>query len=500
MTEPSSYLKYLPPVLWQDEPAAPQFSLGAMLRIFEKILTGIPDGVSAHDAITAQIARMDRLFDPWTAPGDFLPWLASWVALEFPELQGSQLWDEYQRRKVTAEIARIYRQRGTKAGLGTYLSLYAVGSTRPRVALDEGIRLLSVDPAAGGVAAVTGLVSQGPAVLGSTVSVPGMTRPWCVAVSSDGSLLVGDTAVPAGVPIPLTNCVWHLDQVGRYDLAGAPPRPQPVAAGTLPLTSVVALAVRPAQGPAPETLYVLDRPGRLYAIPAPFPASPAVQAASLATPGAALWPVAMAVDPGNGNLLVLDRGPQPPEPAAAQIITIQPAPLTVTRTALHTVTEPLSLVAEPDGTLLIGDGGDQAPATSAGFPGNLVRVRPQDGGLDRDGAAARGQPAGRADGHRPDQRRAALRPRRGGEAVLPVRQPVHLRRRPGRGHLPGRPGRRRTVGGPDHRACAVRLPDWPGGRRGPPRGLRPRSAGGGWPAGLLLPGAAVRVRCGHPLR
>jgi phage tail-like protein len=374
-TEPSSYLKYLPPVLWQDEPAAPQFSLGAMLRIFEKILTGIPDDVSApHDAITAQIARMDRLLGPWTTPGDFLPWLASWVALEFPELQGSQLWDEYQRRKVTAEIARIYRQRGTKAGLGTYLSLYAVGSTRPRVAIDEGIRLLLVDPAAGAVAAVTGLVSQGPAVQGSTVSVPGMARPWCVAVSSDGSLLVGDTAVPAGAPVPLTNCVWHLDQVGRYDLAGAPPRPQPVAAGTLPLTSVVALAVRPAQGPAPETLYVLDRPGRLYAVPAPFPASQAVQVTSLATPGAALWPVAMAVDPGNGDLLVLDRGPQPPEPAAPQVITIQPAPLTVTRTALHTVTEPLSLLAQPDGTLLIGDGGDQAPATAAGFPGNLVRV------------------------------------------------------------------------------------------------------------------------------
>ena len=82
----------------------------------------------------------------------------------------------------------------------------------------------------------------------------------------------------------------------------------------------------------------------------------------------------MAVDPGNGDLLVLDRGPQPPEPAAPQVITIQPAPLTVTRTALHTVTEPLSLAADPDATLLIGDGGDQEPATPAGFPGNLVRV------------------------------------------------------------------------------------------------------------------------------
>lgn len=229
MSEPSSYLKYLPPVLWQDEPAAPDFSLGAMLRIFEKILTGIPDGVSIpHDPVTAQIAGVDRLFGPWTAPQRFLPWLASWVALEFPALQNTQLWDEYQQRKVTDEIARIYRLRGSKAGLNLYLDLYAVGSTRPRVALDDGTRLLSVLPGAAGAAAVTGLVSQGPAVMNNTVSVAGMARPWCVAVSSDGSILVGDTAVPAGAPVPLKNCVWHLDPVGGYDLAGPPPRPQPV--------------------------------------------------------------------------------------------------------------------------------------------------------------------------------------------------------------------------------------------------------------------------------
>lgn len=375
MSEPSSYLKYLPPVLWQDEPAAPGFSLGAMLRIFEKILTGIPDGVSVpHDPVTAQIAGVDRLFGPWTAPQRFLPWLASWVALEFPALQNTQLWDEYQQRKVTDEIARIYRLRGSKAGLNLYLDLYAVGSTRPRVALDDGTRLLSVLPGAAGAAAVTGLVSQGPAVMNNTVSVAGMARPWCVAVSSDGSILVGDTAVPAGAPVPLKNCVWHLDPVGGYDLAGLPPRPQPVAPATLPLTSVVAITVRPAQGTAPETLYVLDRTGRLYAVPAPFPVSAATQIAALATPGASLWPVAMAVDPLNGNLLILDRGSQPPEPATVQIIAVQPDPLTATRTALQGVAEPLSLAADQDGTLLIGDGGDQAPATPAGFPGNLVRV------------------------------------------------------------------------------------------------------------------------------
>ena len=36
MTEPSGYLQYLPPVLWQGDPAPPAFSLSAALRIFEK--------------------------------------------------------------------------------------------------------------------------------------------------------------------------------------------------------------------------------------------------------------------------------------------------------------------------------------------------------------------------------------------------------------------------------------------------------------------------------
>lgn len=383
MSAPSSYLRYLPPVLWQGEAADPAFSLGAMLRIFEKILTGISDDVTVphgdhlHDAITARIATLDRLFDPWTAPVEFLPWLASWVALEFPSLQGTDLWDEYQQRKVTSEIARIYRQRGSKAGLNMYLSLYAVGSTRPRVALDDGTRVLTVTPAATGVSAVTGLILQGPTIAAGAVSVDGIARPSCVAVSSDGSLLIGDMAVPAGVPIPLKNCVWHVDQVGGYDLAGAPPEPQPVALATLTLSNVVAVAVRPAQGGAPETLYVLDLSGHLFAVPAPFRTSAATQVASLAPATGGLWPVGMTVDPASGDLLVLDRGSRPPEPPTVQVIAVRPAQTgspTVTRTPLRTVVEPLSIAADPGQILFIGDGGDQAPASADGFPGTIVRV------------------------------------------------------------------------------------------------------------------------------
>lgn len=210
MTEQSSYLRYLPPVLWQDEPAAPEFSLGSMLRIFEKLLTGIDDGVSVphgdHEdpPLMTQVASLQQLFDPWRTPADkrkpFLPWLASWVALEFPTLQDTPLWDEYQQRKVTAQTAQLYRLRGRKAGLNLYLDLYAVGRTRPRVALDDGSRLLSVTPQTGVMAPVTEFVLQGPVVSGTRV-IEGLTRPWCATTDSGGYLLVGDIGLPSNLSL-----------------------------------------------------------------------------------------------------------------------------------------------------------------------------------------------------------------------------------------------------------------------------------------------------------
>ena len=222
------------------------------------------------------------------------------MALEFPTLQDTPLWDEYQQRKVTAQIAQLYRLRGRKAGLNMYLDLYAVGRTRPRVALDDGSRLLSVTPQTGVMAPVTEFVLQGPVVSGTRV-IEGLTRPWCATTDSGGYLLVGDIGLPSNLPVQLPDRVWRLDPVGHYDLAGSPPKPQPLASGSLPLQNVVAVAVRPARAPAPETLYVLDRPGALYAIPAPFPGTPATKVTSLAQPGKSFWPVAMAVDPASGE-------------------------------------------------------------------------------------------------------------------------------------------------------------------------------------------------------
>jgi phage tail-like protein len=370
-------------VLWENEPPAPQFSLGSALRIFEKILTGISDDVTVphgdhqHGPITSSIAELHRLFDPWKTPASFLSWLASWVALEFPTLQGQLLWDEYQQRKVTSEIAQIYRLRGLKAGLNQYLDLYAVGKTRPRVALDDGSRVLVISPGGERLAPVATLVTQGPVVVGDAVVAEGLVRPWCAAVGRDGSIFIGDTGVPAVVPLPIRNRVWRITPAGLYDLAGTPPKPRPLAPDTLSISRVVAVAVRPAQAGQAETLYVLDRPGRLYAVRAPYVDTPAVQVTSLTAGAATFSPVAMSVD-GNGDLLVLDRGDGPGTPNAPKILTVRLDPLTVTRTPLRQVIEPFCLLVQPDGTLIIGDGRQQAPATPEQFAGNLVRVERTD--------------------------------------------------------------------------------------------------------------------------
>lgn len=384
MAELSSYLRHLPPVLWRNDPAAPEFSLGTALRIFEKILTGIDDGVPvdhnghSHPAITDLVARQYQLFDPWRTPPDFLPWLASWVGLEFPTLQGQQLWDEYQQRKATAEIAGIDRLRGLRAGLNRYLDLFTVGQTRPRVTVDDGRRLLVTTPVPNQLAPLAALVTQGPVLAGGLptgqVVSEGLIRPWCVTPAPDGSLFVGDIGVPGIVALPLKSRVWRISATGRYDLTGTPPRPQPLAPDTLPLTQVVALTVRPAQSGLPENLYILDRSGKVFALPAPYVGVPAAQITTVAPGGnTTIWPVAMALDT-NGDLLVLDRGDGPGTSNPPKIITVKLNPVTVTRKNLTTVLEPLSMVVRPDGKLVIGDGRSQEPTGPAELSGNLVQV------------------------------------------------------------------------------------------------------------------------------
>jgi phage tail-like protein len=365
----SSWVRFLPPVLWEKEPPPPAFSLGATLRIFEKMLTGIDDaevlvhGDHQHESFVAVIERLHRLYRPWQTPPEFLDWLGSWVALRFPPI-----WDEYQRRKLTSEMVQVYLQRGLKRGIERYLDLYTVAEKRPRVTVDDSAKLLVMRPEPSRFAEVTSLVAQVP-----------MVMPMALARAPDGSLFVADIGAKGNND----EALWRVFPGGQYQFGGAPPLPDPIGPPAFNLQIPVAVAV---DGQAPWRVYVLDRPApipngntpMLYRLTSPgFPAADVVATRNQLAPSTPhpqpIYPVAMAFDL-NGHLLVLDRGPPPQSalPASPRILDldVSVSPPTVVATALAEVIEPLSLTVLASGALVIGDGRDQGSAD----PADLVLV------------------------------------------------------------------------------------------------------------------------------
>ena len=366
--ETGRYLHYLPPVLWQAQGPSLEFSVGQMLRVFEKILSGIEDGETLthrphaarleheHEGIEAEIDRLYQLFDPRTVRDAFLPWLAGWVGLRLPPV-----WDDYQQRKAIAEIAQIHLQRGLREGLRQNLDLYAVATTRPRIVVDDAAKVLASRLIPEQAAAVYALVSQGPFVREDrTVAHSGLVRPRSIALTPDGDLLVGDEGMPGDTP-PVRPGVWRITRTGDYaDAAGVPPSPRPLGQPNWNLRSALALAVDDRS--VPWRAYVLDFAGqRLYRLTAPA-LDQAVAVATVAQLGITV-PEGMAFD-ANGHLLILDRGP------GIVDVDLALAPPTATRRVLTEVLQPRALLVASDGTLVIGD----AREADAPTPADLVVV------------------------------------------------------------------------------------------------------------------------------
>ncbi len=103
MSEKSRYLDYLPALFQEND------FLGTFLLPFERHMDGLGSILSG----------LGRYFDPYRTDPDFLPWLASWVALVLdPD------WDESKRRELIAKAVDLYRYRGTVKGLKEYLKIY----------------------------------------------------------------------------------------------------------------------------------------------------------------------------------------------------------------------------------------------------------------------------------------------------------------------------------------------------------------------------------------
>jgi phage tail-like protein len=116
----SSYLQHLPAIFHQDP------FVGRFLLAFETVLSG--PGAAGQPGLEEMVGRLADHFDPRTTPEEFLPWLASWVALS---LRAD--WDTATKRDFIQEIVPLYRLRGTQAGLQRMLEIY----TRESVTIDD---------------------------------------------------------------------------------------------------------------------------------------------------------------------------------------------------------------------------------------------------------------------------------------------------------------------------------------------------------------------------
>lgn len=97
------YLNYLPALYEQDE------LMGRLLMLFE----------SFWKPIESQIETMPYYLDPGLTPTDLLPWLASWLDLEFTDE-----WPEDRFRELLRWAIALHRRRGTRWALQKHLEIY----------------------------------------------------------------------------------------------------------------------------------------------------------------------------------------------------------------------------------------------------------------------------------------------------------------------------------------------------------------------------------------
>lgn|SRR5574341_38393 len=124
LAEKKRYMDDLPSVF---EKAGDDF-FERYLKIFEKILSGINDGVKIDgkemQGISSMLDTVSELFYPYKedsreVPLEFLDWLSTWVGLTLKED-----WSVAKKQEVIANIIPIYRLRGTRVGLNELLKIY----------------------------------------------------------------------------------------------------------------------------------------------------------------------------------------------------------------------------------------------------------------------------------------------------------------------------------------------------------------------------------------
>jgi phage tail-like protein len=396
MARQSSYLRYLPQVLWASDNGSEPF-LGRVLCVFEKILTGIGDDVpigsadAEHPPIKEIIDHLPKLFNSWSTRPDFLPWLASWVALEL-----EPAWTEYQKRKLITEIVPIYRLRGLQAGLHAHLDIYVQTPARPRIAIDDGSALLCASFKEGAIDRLSTIANS--QVVSFSGTGPGTTRtilirPSALAVDSTNHYFVVDQGIEeddSGSEPLRFPALWRVSSTGEvpYVSANPLPLPEPVDQGALYRTATAAVVDnfdRCSVLSAGEPTAINSVRSALVRL-APPDYERTVVISQTTTPRLpAVRPVDMVLD-ANQNFVILDRGAhlisEPPSgfPASPKIVVVREGGggLTIEQHPLPGVAEPTALLQEPEGTFIVADASDQFADSSISKAGDLWRVDPDD--------------------------------------------------------------------------------------------------------------------------
>lgn len=103
-----SYLDHYLPAIYREEPGPAAF--------LERWLANV-EGFYTH--LEEKIEHAAALFDPRTAPAEALDWLGCWLGLVL-----DPLWPRAKRRFFIRHAHRLYRRRGTVAGILTAIRLY----------------------------------------------------------------------------------------------------------------------------------------------------------------------------------------------------------------------------------------------------------------------------------------------------------------------------------------------------------------------------------------
>ena len=295
---PSSYVRYLPPVLWSPPVPAGSFDLGWMLCAFEKVLTGMPDGIpvtSGDGALLTTViqdvaggpAPQTVLVRPGTGagirPGSSYTYqgavseLINVIAvtpntvtavIRRDHLSGQAIVNSSgvhpDIQSVIASTTRLYGAWTTPADFFDWLAQWVALQASP--AWDDYTRRTVLSQIVGIYAArgtrpgltrffdVYAVARQRPRVViddarklifcqpqaGQLAPAPvlvsqlPLVAPQCLAITPGGYLLVGD--IGSSTDAAVKPAIWRLSTAGDYDYSAGPPAvPQAFQSATSPI-------------------------------------------------------------------------------------------------------------------------------------------------------------------------------------------------------------------------------------------------------------------------